>query len=78
MERDAKRAVVVNRAAAHVEVEESPEATDAVLVSRAAGGDDEAFALLYHRHKHDAWRLASFTLRDAHEAWLPGYMNSAA
>ncbi|HWV85497.1 MAG TPA: sigma-70 family RNA polymerase sigma factor [Capillimicrobium sp.] len=68
MESHPHTAAVVNPAAAHVEVEESPEAPDAVLVSRAAGGDDEAFALLYHRHKHDTWRLASFTLRDQHEA----------
>ncbi|MBX5442661.1 MAG: sigma-70 family RNA polymerase sigma factor [Solirubrobacteraceae bacterium] len=68
MNRQRDPAAVVNPAAGHVEVEETPEASDAVLVARAAGGDDEAFALLYHRHKHDTWRLASFTLRDAHEA----------
>ncbi len=59
---------VVNPPIGHVEADEGPAAPDAVLVARAAGGDDEAFALLYHRHKHDAWRLASFKLRDPHEA----------
>lgn len=41
---------------------------DAALVRRAAAGDEEAFALLYHRYEHDAWSLASFQLRDAHDA----------
>jgi RNA polymerase sigma-70 factor (ECF subfamily) len=59
---------IVNRAGRHVEGKESPGAPDAVLVARAARGDDEAFALLYHRYKHDAWHLATFRLRDRHEA----------
>ena len=42
--------------------------SDAALASRAAGGDDEAFALLYHRNKHHVWRLAYFKLGDPHEA----------
>lgn len=68
MERHLERAAVVNSTAGHVEVKETSDASDAVLVARAAGGDHEAFALLYHRYKHDTWRLASFTLRDPHEA----------
>ena len=49
-------------------MDESPDVSDAVLASRAAGGDDEAFALLYHRNKHHVWRLASFKLGDPYEA----------
>lgn len=59
---------VVNPRRRHVEADESPAAPDGELIRRAARGDQEAFALLYHRHKQDAWSLASFRLRDAHEA----------
>ncbi|MBI5104928.1 MAG: RNA polymerase sigma factor, partial [Solirubrobacterales bacterium] len=41
---------------------------DDELVEDARGGDREAFALLYQRHKHEVWQLAWFTLRDHHEA----------
>jgi len=68
MERQSDKRGVVNPAASHVELHRSPDASDAVLASRAAGGDEEAFALLYHRNKHDVWRLASFRLGDPHEA----------
>jgi RNA polymerase sigma-70 factor (ECF subfamily) len=68
MERQSDKRGVVNPAAPHVELHRSPDASDAVLASRAAGGDHEAFALLYHRNKHDVWRLASFRLGDPHEA----------
>jgi RNA polymerase sigma-70 factor (ECF subfamily) len=68
MERQSDKRGVVNPATPHVEVHRSPDVSDAVLASRAAGGDQEAFALLYHRNKHDVWRLASFRLGDAHEA----------
>jgi RNA polymerase sigma-70 factor (ECF subfamily) len=68
MEASAHIGAVVNHAGRHVERRESPVASDTVLVARAAAGDEEAFALLYHRYEQDAWSLASFKLRDRHEA----------
>lgn len=58
---------VVNPAPTPVEADDGI-AADAALVRRAAAGDEEAFALLYHRYAQDAWSLASFKLRDAHDA----------
>ncbi|MCA9312532.1 MAG: sigma-70 family RNA polymerase sigma factor [Phycisphaerales bacterium] len=42
---------------------------DADLIARFNQGDDEAFRLLYHRHRDWAWRLAwRFTAREADAA----------
>ena len=45
-----------------------PEGDDRDLVRAARNGDHEAFALLYHRYRLDAWNLAYLTLRSYHEA----------
>ena len=45
-----------------------PEEDDGALVQAARTGDRQAFALLYHRYKLDAWNLAYLTLRNYHEA----------
>jgi RNA polymerase sigma factor (sigma-70 family) len=45
-----------------------PGEDDCALVQAARNGDRQAFALLYHRYKLDAWNLAYLTLRDYHEA----------
>ena len=44
------------------------EEDDRDLVRAAGNGDRQAFALLYHRYKLDAWNLAYLTLRSHHEA----------
>ena len=41
---------------------------DALLLSRAAAGDDRAFAELYHAHRKRLYRLAFGVLLDANEA----------
>jgi RNA polymerase sigma-70 factor (ECF subfamily) len=46
----------------------APEEEDRALVQAARNGDRQAFALLYHRYKLDAWNLAYLTLRSYHEA----------
>ena len=46
----------------------NPEEEDRALVQAARNGDRQAFALLYHRYKLDAWNLAYLTLRSYHEA----------
>ena len=46
----------------------APEEEDRALVHAARNGDRQAFALLYHRYKLDAWNLAYLTLRSYHEA----------
>ena len=45
-----------------------PGAGDEALVRAARAGDRQAFALLYHRYKHDVWNLAYLTMRNHHEA----------
>jgi RNA polymerase sigma-70 factor, ECF subfamily len=45
-----------------------PGAGDGALVQAARAGDRQAFALLYHRYKHDVWNLAYLTMRNHHEA----------
>jgi RNA polymerase sigma factor (sigma-70 family) len=45
-----------------------PQEDDRDLVQAARNGDRQAFALLYHRYKLDAWNLAYLTLRSHHEA----------
>jgi RNA polymerase sigma factor (sigma-70 family) len=45
-----------------------PGEDDGALVQAARNGDRQAFALLYHRYKLDAWNLAYLTVRNYHEA----------
>ena len=45
-----------------------PGEDDCALIQAARNGDRQAFALLYHRYKLDAWNLAYLTLRDYHQA----------
>ena len=59
---------VVNPAARAVDADDGSLLADGALVRLAAAGDQEAFALLYHRYADDAWSLASFKLRDRCDA----------
>ena len=51
---------IVNRACANVYmyVMRDPGEDDCALIQAARNGDRQAFALLYHRYKLDAWNLA--------------------